>query len=372
MLLTDLLRHFPELTVRSGGTAALSVSRLDVLPAESQGFRPQPGTLYLHSRPETLPEVQDAQELLLITGRPKGKTSLSIGLWLTHPDEQLPLNLSARLLRVLYEHGRTGGQEREEQLSEVLEELLGGECARPNELLERAERLGAPLARARQVLLVAQTGPGLGAGLAPSRDQVLREVRRLSASLPIRVAVARIGGSTALLFDSSALSAHDLARNVSEGLTGAFPQQVFQVGVGNPVTSSAQLCRSYHEARAALEVAPSLPRLRRVVTYEDVRHLLIYREIRRNPQLLGLIGQTIAPLKDMQGEYGRTMLETLAAYLEHGRSPARAAAALGVHPNTMKYRMKRIGELLDIENLSGGQQALYYLAAHLALQDFRA
>lgn len=61
------------------------------------------------------------------------------------------------------------------------------------------------------------------------------------------------------------------------------------------------------------------------------------------------------------------LLRTLAAYLEHNRSPQRAAVALGVHPNTLKYRMRRISELLDLQDMTGARTVLYYLAAQLNL-----
>jgi DNA-binding PucR family transcriptional regulator len=39
------------------------------------------------------------------------------------------------------------------------------------------------------------------------------------------------------------------------------------------------------------------------------------------------------------------LLETTASYLEHGRSLEAAARALFVHPNTVRYRLKRVADL---------------------------
>src|SRR5674476_1413696 len=44
-------------------------------------------------------------------------------------------------------------------------------------------------------------------------------------------------------------------------------------------------------------------------------------------------------------EAGGALLETLWGYLEHGRSLEAAARVLYVHPNTVRYRLRKIAEL---------------------------
>ena len=46
-----------------------------------------------------------------------------------------------------------------------------------------------------------------------------------------------------------------------------------------------------------------------------------------------------------EGETGRTLVETVAAYLDHGLRPAETAAALHLHPNSLRKRLKRYEEL---------------------------
>lgn len=52
----------------------------------------------------------------------------------------------------------------------------------------------------------------------------------------------------------------------------------------------------------------------------------------------------LAPLQG-EGEFGRFLLETVRAYLEHRMSIPRAAASIPVHVNTLRYRLKRFQEL---------------------------
>ncbi|MDQ2755907.1 MAG: helix-turn-helix domain-containing protein, partial [Actinomycetota bacterium] len=47
--------------------------------------------------------------------------------------------------------------------------------------------------------------------------------------------------------------------------------------------------------------------------------------------------------------HGTAYLLTLGAHLDHHSDPARAAAALHVHPNTLRYRLARIAEVVDLQ-----------------------
>ena len=54
-----------------------------------------------------------------------------------------------------------------------------------------------------------------------------------------------------------------------------------------------------------------------------------------------LVGSVVAPLADAGGE----LLRTLAVYVEGGGALEACARALYVHPNTVRYRLRRIGEI---------------------------
>ena len=57
--------------------------------------------------------------------------------------------------------------------------------------------------------------------------------------------------------------------------------------------------------------------------------------------------ETLGPLLD-GGEGTGDLVSTLTAFFEHGRSIRRAATALDVHENTIRYRLGRIEEAIGI------------------------
>lgn len=59
--------------------------------------------------------------------------------------------------------------------------------------------------------------------------------------------------------------------------------------------------------------------------------------------------QTLGPLLDTESARGAELLETLAAFVGCGRSVRNAALRLGVHENTIRYRLSRIADLTGLD-----------------------
>jgi PucR-like helix-turn-helix protein len=95
------------------------------------------------------------------------------------------------------------------------------------------------------------------------------------------------------------------------------------------------------EARATLEAARSLdrqPRIARADRLPIYRMLGAMHKLPDGPQLALAV---LAPVLDARPDVRRERVETLRAILGHG-GVSEAAAALGVHRNTVAYRLRRI------------------------------
>ena len=79
---------------------------------------------------------------------------------------------------------------------------------------------------------------------------------------------------------------------------------------------------------------------------------------KHTPVRATLIDRVYRPLRDHPGE----LLGTLWSYLDNGRSLEATARELFVHPNTVRYRLKRISELIG-RDATGTRQALVLHAA---------
>lgn len=65
----------------------------------------------------------------------------------------------------------------------------------------------------------------------------------------------------------------------------------------------------------------------------------------RSPSLLG----PVVTVRSHDTQHGTDYARTLAAWLDHPGDPRAAAARLHVHPNTLRYRMRRLGEVADVD-----------------------
>jgi len=111
------------------------------------------------------------------------------------------------------------------------------------------------------------------------------------------------------------------------------------VVVGPLVADLAGAHTSAREALAGLRAAPGRSGAPRPVDADD---LLPERALAGDPLAVArLVEQLIVPLEAAGGE----LLRTLAGYLEGGSALEACARALFVHPNTVRYRLRRVSEL---------------------------
>jgi sugar diacid utilization regulator len=126
--------------------------------------------------------------------------------------------------------------------------------------------------------------------------------------------------------------------------------------LGPPVDNLVSASRSARAALAGVAVALSWRGATRPVEADDLlpeRALAGDGLARRT-----LIEQIYEPLSSSSGE----LMETLWCYLDNGRSLEATARELFVHPNTVRYRLKKVSEVIGW-NATGAREALILQAA---------
>ncbi|MET7332255.1 helix-turn-helix domain-containing protein [Nonomuraea sp. NPDC005650] len=192
---------------------------------------------------------------------------------------------------------------------------------------------------------------GTGTGDAPADAAAARRIADLVAlsGSAYRRAVASValGVRAYALVAGTRSRACALAGEFADPVTRAFGLPV-RAGVGPTVPALTGVAASRAEADLVLDVAgrnaPAVVRVEDVqarLTLHRLRRLVDQHPDLRRGLLVGLVEQDAAR--------GTAWLPTLRAYLEaFGDVPA-AAARVNVHPNTFRYRLRRITELFRLD-----------------------
>jgi hypothetical protein len=126
--------------------------------------------------------------------------------------------------------------------------------------------------------------------------------------------------------------------------------------LGHAVPSLLEAARSAKAALAGFAVARAWRKAPRPALADD---LLPERAFAGDPLARStLINRIYRPLQDHSTE----LLTTLWCYLDNGRSLEATARELFVHPNTVRYRLKRISEVIGYD-ATGSREALILQAA---------
>ncbi|WP_067573467.1 PucR family transcriptional regulator [Nocardia acidivorans] len=121
-------------------------------------------------------------------------------------------------------------------------------------------------------------------------------------------------------------------------------EETVRVAAGIPAAQVAGFRGGHREALAARQVAErARPALGAVVHYREVE--VAYLAGADEIAMRALIDRELGALA-ASGAHSTRLRETLHAYLRARRSPDAAAKSLGVHKNTVRYRIQRIEELL--------------------------
>ncbi|GAA1991957.1 fatty acid biosynthesis transcriptional regulator FasR [Isoptericola halotolerans] len=132
---------------------------------------------------------------------------------------------------------------------------------------------------------------------------------------------------------------------------------------GPVVASITETPASARAALAGLAAAPAWPQAPRPVPADDLlpeRVLTGDRTARRI-----LVAQAYRPLQEATG----SVLDTLSAYLGTGRSLEAAARRLYVHPNTVRYRLRKVSEITGWDPLDARESFVLQIALALGQVD---
>jgi DNA-binding PucR family transcriptional regulator len=232
-----------------------------------------------------------------------------------------------------------------------------------------ADNIGADVRKPAAVAAFALSGTGAGQPVLELRGVAMSELISVHAAAYRRSAlVSTIGPRGYLLLPD--LPEHDadpivlgLAREIVAAARKRLGLTV-RAAVGSVVGSLADVAESRSEADRVLDVLVDSGDAGEVATMADVRAKVLLDEtltiLESDPRLRD---PRVTTLVEHDATHGTELVGSLVAYLDHVRDVRAAARRLNVHPNTLRYRLKRATELSGLDLADPGQS----LFAHLQL-----
>ncbi|MEU8761983.1 helix-turn-helix domain-containing protein [Streptomyces sp. NPDC048659] len=267
---------------------------------------------------------------------------------LTGEDERL-LELAAQSVAFLLLMQRSTAVAEGPVRDELLDDLLAETQHSPQQIAQRARRLGLDLRKPHVVVVARPEGGEQGRAVVWASSYAYR----VSGLKTVH------GGAIVLLLPGVDASA--AAKAVSGELSPLLGHPV-SVGAAGPGWSPDSVSRLYQEAMRCLDAMGALGGSGAAASVQDLGFLGLL--LSDDHDVDGFIESAIGPVLDYDAERFTDLTRTLEAYFASGGSPTNAAEALHVHPNTVSRRLERIGELLGAE----WQKPGHVLEVQLALR----
>lgn len=224
---------------------------------------------------------------------------------------------------------------------DLLADVLEEPGPDPAVIDERATRLEHDLSLPHAVLVARADSGG-------NVEAVLGLVRRLTRTGPPRPLVGRRGEAVVVLWPrgddgrpDAELLAESLRRAAHRDLRGT----TLSVAVGRGAAPRTDLAAAARVTRRALDLSVRRGGTDRVVRLADTGVERLLLQATRPEELIAFVEDVLGPVAAYDRSRGGELLTTLRAYLDADCHTGTAAQRLTVHPNTVAYRLRRIGEL---------------------------
>ena len=302
-----------------------------------------------------------------------GSVSLIVPRGRVNPeDAQITARGSAACAVVLAREQAAATVRREVELH-VLDEVLDGALRSEATLLQQARRLGHDL-QAPYVVIVARidhasAGP-VRAASAEDRWEGLEEaIARLGSTRGGRV-LWRIRNNVAefVLPADVARDERRMAETLRDDMRGILRtggDGAVSVGVGTVRDGLHGIRRSHAEARQALLLGRRLSGPGHLTLFGELGVYRLIFAAESLPELRDLYQQTLGGLLAYDKQNNAGLVSTLDAFFAANGSPKEAAERLGVHRNTVLYRLDRIREITGYDLDDAGVRMRLHLALHI-------
>jgi purine catabolism regulator len=300
-----------------------------------------------------------------------GLLSMLIGSPTAMPEERALASRGAAASAIVLAREQAAATARQELELNVLDEILDGALRSEISLIQQARRLGHALEQPHAAL-VARFDTGGGAqprvNFETTRNAVEAALNRLDATVLWRIRHNNIEivwnpAQVEQGADFPIRLQHELGRQAR----GA--PATISLGVGAIHAGTAGIRQSPQEAKQALTMSRRLYGTGQVTRFEDLGIYRLLFAARDLPELRSFHDDALTALLDYDRQHGAELVRTLGAFFAGRCGPKETAAILGVHRNTVLYRLERIRELtgFDLDDADVRLRLQLAYSAHIAL-----
>jgi purine catabolism regulator len=292
----------------------------------------------------------------------------------TPEDAQITARGAAACAVVLAREQAAATVRREVEL-DVLDEVLDGALRSEATLLQQAKRLGHDLL-ASHVAIVARiesvvAGPVRASGSEERWEGLEDSIARTGTTRGGRV-LWRIRNNSAefVLPAADAGQEQRLAVTLRDellSLVRSRGETAISVGVGTIRGGITGIRRSHAEARQALMLGRRMQGPGHLTLFGDLGVYRLIFAAEGLPELSDLYGQSLGALLAYDRQNNADLVSTLDAFFAANGSPKEAAERLGVHRNTVLYRLDRIRDITGYDLDDAGLRMRLQLALHIHL-----
>jgi DNA-binding PucR family transcriptional regulator len=160
----------------------------------------------------------------------------------------------------------------------------------------------------------------------------------------------------------------DLARQVADSFVRRVGALTPNVGIGRVADSVEDLMRSRRDADRSLRVLRTQGLSGRICQAEDSLldvMLLSLRDFMR-AEVMNDVVAPVHRLLDYDRRHRTQLVTTLETYLDCSTDVAQASAALNVHPNTLRYRLRRCASIGGLDLADPNQRLEVWIRLRMA------
>jgi PucR family transcriptional regulator, purine catabolism regulatory protein len=292
----------------------------------------------------------------------------------TPEDAQVTARGAAACAVVLAREQATATVRREVEL-DVLDEVLDGALRSEATLLQQAKRLGHDLLTSHVAVIAridsTTAGPVRASGSEERWEGLEASIARIGTIRGGRV-LWRIRNNSAEFVLSAAEVGQERGlgltlRDELVGLVRSGGESAISLGVGTIRDGIAGIRRSHAEARQALLLGRRMQGPGHLTLFGDLGVYRLIFAAEGLPELSDLYAQSLGELLAYDRQNNADLISTLDAFFAANGSPKEAAERLGVHRNTVLYRLDRIRDITGYDLDDAGLRLRLQLALHIHL-----